>query len=318
MAKRERAKPARTFAFTAKAGKIRQSSRRKLTKKEAKKATRQADRQAGKMPGSFNLTANTVEILRTHWRILGGIALVYLLVSVLLASGLGNFISALNSVQNQRDISEEGTFTSAFSSFTGLLGNNSQSGSAMQSLLIVILSLAIIWSLRQLLAGKKITIKQAYYQSMFPFIPFALIIFVIIIQLLPITIGTAALGIILSSVFTNDALVTIVTTAVFVLLAAWSVYMLTSSVMALYIVTLPDMHPRDALRSAKNLVRARRWQLMRRLVYLPIFILLTMIIVVVPLILLLPAAAVAIFYLLATLAIFFSHAYLYSLYRSLI
>lgn len=272
----------------------------------------------GAIPGSFNLTFHSFEIIRRHWKILGGIAAVYLVASALVASGLSNFISELTSIKQQQDLADKSGLSAAFSSFSELLGGNSQTGSAMQSLLIVILSLVIIWSLRQLLAGEKITIKQAYYQSMFPFVPFALIIFVIIIQLLPITIGTAALGIILSSVFTNDALVTVITTIVFALLAGWSIYMLTTSVMALYIVTLPDMHPRDALRSAKNLVKGRRWQLMRRLVYLPIFVLLVMILAVLPLILVLPPAAVAAFYLLGTTAIFFSHAYLYSLYRSLI
>lgn len=286
--------------------------RSKLAKKNALPRT--------KMPGSFNLTANTLEIMRTHWRVLGGIAGIYLLVTALLASGLGNFISALNGVQDNIDLSDEGkgSISTAFNSFAGLLGGNSQSGSAMQSILIVIVSLVIIWALRQLLAGKSVSTKQAYYHSMSPFIPFVIIIFVIILQLLPITIGTAALGVILSSVFENGALITIASSLAFALLAAWSLYMLSSSVLALYIVTLPDMKPRDALRSAKNLARSRRWQLMRRLAYLPLFILAVMLVAVIPLILLLPIAAVAVFYVLGTLAIFFSHIYLYSLYRSLI
>lgn len=274
-----------------------------------------------KIPGSFRLTADAFIILGEYWRVLGGITLVYLLINLFLASGLSTFSTALSGVEDKVNLADEeqGKLTTAFDSFAGLLsGSGTDSGSALQSVMLVIASLVIIWSLRQLLAGKRVGVKQAFYHSMAPFVPFVLIVFVIILQLLPITVGTAALGIILSSVFNNDALVTVIASISFTALAAWSLYMLCSSVFALYIVTLPDMQPRQALRSAKNLVRFKRWQLMRRIVYLPLFILFVMTAAVVPLVLLLPVAAVAVFYLLATAAVLFSHIYLYNLYRSLL
>jgi hypothetical protein len=85
-----------------------------------------------------------------------------------------------------------------------------------------------------------------------------------------------------------------------------------------YIVTLPDMQPRLALRSAKDLVRFRRWPVIRKVMFLPIFIVAVMGVIIVPLILFAQAIVPAVFYLLSMLAILFAHAYLYSLYRELL
>jgi hypothetical protein len=151
-----------------------------------------------------------------------------------------------------------------------------------------------------------------------PLIPFLLVVFVIILQLLPITLGTAALGVVLTSVFSSQAAVTIIFSLFFVLLAGWSAYMLSSSVFALYIVSLPHMQPRQALRSAKSLVRFRRWQLMRKVLFLPLLILAIMAILIIPLILSATFLVVPVFYVLSGLSILFIHTYLYSLYRSML
>ena len=94
--------------------------------------------------------------------------------------------------------------------------------------------------------------------------------------------------------------------------------MLSSSVFSVYIVTLPDMHPRRALKSAKNLVKFRRWAIMRRLIYLPIFILVAMGILVIPLILYATFLVVPVFYTLSVFSLLFVHVYLYTFYRELI
>jgi hypothetical protein len=188
----------------------------------------------------------------------------------------------------------------------------------MPSVLLVLESLVIIWALRQLLAGQKISVKQAYYHSMAPLVPFLLVILMIIIQLLPLTLGSALLALILSSTVTDSGLLTFIFVIIFIPLAAWTLYMVSASIFGLYIVTLPDMQPRQALRSAKNLVRFRRWVLLRRLLFLPVFILLVLGVISVPLILLMPFLVVPAFFILLMATILFAHTYLYSLYRGLI
>jgi hypothetical protein len=113
-------------------------------------------------------------------------------------------------------------------------------------------------------------------------------------------------------------LITAFTTITFILLAAWSIYMVSASIFALYIVTLPDMLPRQALRSARELVRYRRWQIIRKVFFLPVFVILAIGVIIVPLILYAPPIVPIVFYILSMLSILFAHTYLYSLYRELL
>lgn len=299
MAKAEKSEPARKKA--AKTGK-----------------TAAANRQNKKIPGSFRLTAMVLAIFKDHWKKLGGLMLVYLAVNTVFANGVGNFISSVDEINSNIGAADKNALGAALNGLAGLLGGAALASSATQSVLIVIQSLAIIWALRHLLAGKKVEIKQAYYSSTESFIPYVIVVLVIMLQLLPLTLGMTALGIALSSQFSNDALVTVLFSLVFAGSAAWSLYMLSSSLLALYIVTLPNMHPRQALRTAKNLVKHRRWQLIRRVTFAPLFLLAVMSVVVLPLAVLLPWAAVVIFYILGSLSLLFIHTYFYSLYRSLI
>jgi len=247
---------------------------------------------------------------------------VYLLLNIVFASGISNVSTAFNDIKTNLNTSGSTGLLHAASGFGSLVGSAGASGSAtgsvFQSILFVFESLVIIWALRHLLSGQKVSVKMAYYKSMTPLVPFLLVLFVIIIQLLPVTIGATVLAAVSTSVFTNTAAATIVSAIAFVLLAAWSVYMVSASIFALYIVTLPDMQPRQALRSAKDLVKFRRLVVIRKVFFLPILVLLAMGVVIIPLILYASALVPAVFYVLSMLTILFVHAYLYSLYRGLI
>lgn len=188
----------------------------------------------------------------------------------------------------------------------------------MQSFLILLESLVIIWSLRQLLAGRSVGVKQAYYNATAPLVQFLLVLIVIFLQLLPVTFGSAIIAAVSNSLGVVSASVTIIFTLIFILLAAWSAYMISSSAFALYIVTLPDMKPREALRSAKKLVSGRRWQVIGRVAFLPILIVAFMSLIIVPLILYATFLVVPVFYCLSVFALLFTHTYLYSLYRELL
>jgi len=322
MAQREKARPKKRAAAKS-ASKQAGARVRKLNRKQARTKAKIEARQRTKLPGSFKLTWQVVDVMRRFWKPLGGIVLVYLVLNIIFASGLSGLSGSVQDIKdNLHNHGTNSRLLSAVGGFGSLVGSagasGSQGGSVLQSILIVLESLVIIWALRHLLAGNKIGVKEAYYHSMYPLIPFLLVIFVIILQLLPITLGAVAMGVILTSVFNSSAIVTILFSLLFAVLAAWSVYMLSSSVFALYIVTLPDMQPRQALRSAKNLVRFRRWTIMRKLVFLPLFIVVVMAAIIVPLILLVTVLVTPVFYLLSMLAILFIHSYLYSLYRGLL
>jgi hypothetical protein len=307
--------PAKASAATGRA--------RKLTKKQSKKKVKAKTkvRNSKHVMSSFKLTARVLDILRTNWRVLGGIVLVYLFLNIVFASGLSNLSGTVNNIKSNLSGNNQalGNAATGFSTLVASAGSSgSSTGSSLQGILFIIESLVIIWALRHLLAGSTIRVKQAYYQSMFPLIPFILVIFVIFLQLLPITIGATILAALISSAIINAAWASIISLILFIPLASWSIYMTCSSVFALYIVTLPDMQPRQALRSAKDLVSFRRWVVTRRILFLPVLILVVMAVIVIPLIITLPAIVPLVFYALSMVAILFVHTYLYSLYRELL
>jgi hypothetical protein len=78
------------------------------------------------------------------------------------------------------------------------------------------------------------------------------------------------------------------------------------------------MTPMKALRSARELVRYRRWTVLRKVLWLPFVLLLAAALIMVPIIIWLTALAQWIFFLLTMFAVAAVHAYLYGLYRELL
>jgi hypothetical protein len=295
---------------------------RKLTRKQASGKAKKEIKSRKPLPGSFKLTWQVVQTLKQHWKPLGGIVLVYLVLNIIFASGISNVSSAFDSIKTNLNASNSSGLWHAAGGFASLVGSSgasgSSAGSALQSALFVLESLVIIWALRHLTSGQAVSVKLAYYRAMTPLIPFLLVIAVIIIQLLPVTIGATVLAAIVTSVFAGSSAATVFSAIAFIALAIWSLYMISASIFALYIVTLPDMQPRQALRSARDLVQFRRLLVIRKVLFLPLLILVAMGIVIVPLILYASAVVPAIFFVLSMLAILFVHTYLYSLYRGML
>jgi hypothetical protein len=284
---------------------------RRGTKSQIKKKVKKTVRSKAPVQGSFKLAWQSLKFIKKFWKPLGGIVLVYGLLNLIFASGL---ISNTSSVAGGFHGSK---FSDALNSFSSIIAGGTAQSATMQTALFIIESLVIIWALRHLFSGEQIGVKQAYYHSGAPLIPFIIVLFVIALQLLPISISSAVFAIVMSSLVGNGW-VEAVFTLLFVVSAFWSIYMLSSSVFAMYIVTLPNMQPRSALRSAKNLVHFRRWQVVRKLLFLPLFVIILMGIFIVPLILYAKFLVSPVFFILSMLSILFVHTYLYTLYKGLL
>lgn len=103
-----------------------------------------------------------------------------------------------------------------------------------------------------------------------------------------------------------------------VLLGLLSLYMISSSIFALFIASLPNMTPVRALRSARQLVLHRRWEVLRKLIALPIVLLIILGLVVIPIIAVVPILAEAVFFVASVIILPFALAYIYELYRSML
>lgn len=287
---------------------------RQGTKKQLRVHSKKEAQNRARLPGSFTLIGRSFVVIKRFWKPLLGIVLVYSILNLIFVSDvIENIANAVKDIDNKKSFSDAlGGFSSIYSR------SNGASTSAVQSILLILESLVIIWALRHLFASEKVSVKSAYYKAMTPFVPFFLIILVILIQLLPITLGAGALSLIFSTLFIGSGLISALLILVFTLLAGWSLYMISSSLFALYIVTLSDMEPMRALRSAKNLVRFRRWSVARKILFLPIFVLLLIAVIIIPLIMYASFLVTPVFFALTMLSILFVHTYLYNLYRGLL
>ncbi|MET1033066.1 MAG: hypothetical protein ABWX94_01040 [Candidatus Saccharimonadales bacterium] len=272
--------------------------------------------------GGFKIFKESFGLFRRNWKVFLGIVLIYGIVNVILVQSFANFsITEAKAALEDVFAGQWNQIAGSFSLFAYLVGtssaSNTQTAGVYRFILLLVTSLATIWALRQVYQDIRVRVRDAYYKGMYPIIPFVLVLAVIVLQLLPLAIGSylysfASKGAILGSVE-----LVLWVTALF-MLTLLSLYFISSSLFALYIVCLPNVTPMVALRSARNLVRHRRWTVMRRILLLPVMLFVVGAIIVVPIILYLTPAAIWVFFALNMIAIPVGHAYMYRLYRELL
>jgi hypothetical protein len=277
-----------------------------------------------KLPNVWRLSRAAGIVLWQHKRLFAGLTLIYGLLNLLLVQGIaGNTdTTTLKQTLDQGFAGHFGALLSGLGVFTVLIssaGNSTdQTAGAYQVFLALISSLAIIWGLRQVLAGNQLRWRDPFYRGMYPLIPFILVLVVIGLQLLPLLIGASLYSTVISNGIAVYAVEKLVWALLYVLLALLSLYMVSSSLFALYIVTLPDMTPMKALRSARELVRHRRWTVLRKVLFLPLLLLIVAGVIMVPIIIWLTPLAQWTFFILTMSALLAIHAYMYTLYRELL
>lgn len=242
------------------------------------------------------------------------ILLIYAVLFFVLVQGFGS-----NGATNVQDV----TVSNSVSQFGGLLSSvgaaSNQNNAAYQTILLIILSLVLIWALRQTYAKKgPFKAKQAYYQSTGSLIPFAVVVFVLGLELIPFMIGAGLYATVVSNGLAVSALEQAIWLLVFVVLAGVSTWLLSGSVLALYIASLPDSRPLAALKDAKRLVKGRRWSMIRKLLFLPVALFVVALVLILPFLLWLPGLASPAFFLVGLVVLTLGHSYLYCVYRELL
>lgn len=278
-----------------------------------------------RLPNSFVLMKNTLRLC-WQWRwLLLGIAAVYALMNLILLGGVraATDLSSIRDVLNEHSGGGAARLGTGIALYTLVVSDaNNQFGNALgtyQLISLIITSLAVIWMLRQLMAGvTRLRIRDGFYKGMYPLVPVILVLLVIVLQLLPLVIGASLYALLTSNDIVVGLLEKILWLIPLVLGLAITAYWLTSSLIAAYIVTLPDMTPLKALRSARGLVRYRRWPVLRRLLFLPLVLLMVSVLIMLPVVLTITSAAPWFFFVLSSIGIVLVHAYMYNLYRELL
>jgi hypothetical protein len=277
------------------------------------------------LPSAFKIFGRSLLVLKRSWKVFLVITIAYAILSLLLVHGISNSTS-LNSLKSSLNSSSGGTGGNVSTS-TALLvyivggganpNNAPAAAGTYQTILLIVFSLAFIWSLRQLYNSAKIRARDSFYRGMYPLIQFMLVMIVVVIQLIPVLIGALFFSTVEANGIAASGLEQIIWGIVFIALACLSFYMVCSSIFAFYAVTLPDMTPMKALRSTRLLVRYRRIIIFRKIFFLVLALAVIGSIITLPFLLIATSLAGWIFFVLTIVALPVVHSYMYSLYREI-
>jgi len=275
----------------------------------------------GELSTSIKLLKESFVLIWEHKEVLLGYGILYMVLNLVLVQGLSSTAHLINLKHSLQLTHSHGGFI-GFSLYAYLLGetgsNVSPFAGIYQLALAIFVSLATIWSLRQTYAGYAIKIRDGFYRGMYPLIPFVLVMLMIALQLVPFLAGAALYSIIMANGLAVNAGEQMLFLILFFATVLISLYMLCSSLIALYVVTLPEMTPMSALRTARDLVAHRRWTIMRKIIFLPIALFVLASVVLVPTSLFITVIAPWVLALITAFSLVVLHTYMYKLYRELL
>lgn len=293
-----------------------------------------------KLPGYWSFTGFVVRTLWQHKRLFGSLTLVYIAITIVVG-GVGAQDAYSELAQALKDSGGDlfegnfGTVTQASlllvsSVTTGLSPNITEAQSVLGGLAAFFAWLATIWLLRNTLAGHKPRMRDGLYNSGSPVLATVIVGFIITIQLLPSAIALIIYTAAQTSGLMEGGVSAMLVGISVVLLIILSLYWLSSSLIALVVVTLPGMYPLQAIRSAGDLVVGRRLRVLYRLLWLAGTVVVTWLVVMIPIILFddwikgvvsavswLPIVPMTII-TMSSLSLIYISSYIYLLYRRIV
>lgn len=172
------------------------------------------------------------------------------------------------------------------SMMTGGLSTNLTDVQQIYAILTFLLTwLTTVWVLRNLLAGNKIRLRDGIYSSGSPIVPTFLIMLVLLVQMLPFAIAMIGYGSASTTGLLSGGVEAMLFWIAAGLLTITSLYLITGTIFALVIVTLPGMYPMRAIKISGDMVIGRRIRILLRLVWMLLIEVIVWLIVMVPIIL---------------------------------
>lgn len=274
------------------------------------------------IPTSFKLLKESFVFLLKNKKVFFFIICIHALIYFLvirspISANINNIQDSINNVLGENSQQTTRGVVATLGTVLSVSGS-SQANVTLVTVSIVMMSLVYIWAIRELHAKKPIKARDAYYKSMAPILPSSMVLIVASLQLLPFAIAAFVYSVARTGGLFASAFEDILFFTIAVLMAMISLYWMTSTIIALYIVTLPGMYPMQSLRMAKKLVQFQRFNVFRRVFTLPFLLALIYLII---LVLVIRFATSQVFFaveLMQLLVLPVLHTYLYKLYRALI
>lgn len=209
--------------------------------------------------------------------------------------------------------------------------SDTQGAGQVYSVFIGLLTwLTTVWLLRAILAGRKPKMRDGLYHAGAPIVPTFLVAMVIILQILPIALAIFGYSAAISSGLLEGGAEAMVFWSAAGLLTLLSLYWITSTLMALVIVTLPGMYPMQALRAAGDLVVGRRVRILLRLLWMALTVFVLWALAVIPIVMFdgwlkstwvsiawLPLVPISLL-IMGAVTVIWTASYIYLLYRRIV
>ncbi|MBP6880586.1 hypothetical protein KBC31_03090 [Candidatus Saccharibacteria bacterium] len=135
-------------------------------------------------------------------------------------------------------------------------------------IITVIATLATIRLVRHADSNDYRGIRDAYYNGMAQLVPFLLIVIIFAVQTLPMAAGVFVYDTIINNQLAITPIEQYIPYALLLILSIPTLFWISSTMMAMYIVTLPGATPLRALQLSGELVNGRRFLVLRKIVTL--------------------------------------------------
>lgn len=249
------------------------------------------------IPGLLHHAVQSFQLIFRHWRLFLPLLILIALLNILLVGIMNEqtyakFQNTLNETSQKLGEGDIGNFAKAglllIATITtgGLTQNMSESQEIFAILLFLITWLVTIYLLRQILAGHQVHLRDGLFNSLGPLLATLAVAAILFIQAIPIMIVVITYAAAVATEFLATPFYALLFFIFAALLVLLSLYLISSSFLALVAVTAPGLYPLAALGTASDLIIGRRIRLLIRLVYLFFVLIFCWIIVMLPIILL--------------------------------
>ena len=245
------------------------------------------------VPGLMHHAVDSFRILTKNWKLFVPLvifAVVFncFLVGIMSEESYVTFQEALDgsgyTALNSGNLAKAGLLLVSTITSGGLSSGLTEVQIVFAVIIFLLIWLITIYLCRHILAGKKVKLRDGFYNALTPLISTFVILFVAFLQAIPIFVLVIAYSAAVQTDFLSTpfyALVFFIFASLLILLSA---YLLSSTFIALIAVTAPGLYPLPALRTASDLMAGRRIRFIIRLIFLILVVALVWVIIMLPII----------------------------------
>lgn len=206
----------------------------------------------------------------------------------------------------------------------------SESQQIYSAILIILAWLTTVWLLRNVIAGRKVKLRDGLYNAGSPILPTFLVALLLLVQLLPFAIAIIGYGAASATGLLAGGIEAMLFWVAAGLLTILSLYLITGTVFALIIITLPGMYPSIAIKTAGDLVIGRRLRILARFLWMVINLSIVWALTIIPIILIdtwiksiwkviewIPIVPLSVL-ILSAITVVWASSYIYLLYRKVV